>query len=769
MLKGKLSIALCTSVLIWGLVPNWGKLEPLEGVFAQDASPKATFPLPESVPDGTTVKIETSDSMQEIAESVQGGFIERYKNSAATVELQETDVAIKNLIDGKIDVAAIGRPLTKAEKDQGLIPVPVSRHKIAIIIGADNPLDANTVSLDIEKFAKMFRGEIKDWSEVEGPAGPVRFIDRPDNSDTRQAFPTYPVFEQAPFQTGATAEKVAEDTTDAVIEKLGKDGISYAIYDQVKGNPKVKILQMSKVLPDDERYPFSQPLYFVYKGPEASPGVQALLGYTTDAATQEAIEKARASQYATATPEASPTETPVASPTESPVAQAPVEQETRGGFPWWILLLPLLLLPLLFLRKGESSTEEAVVAPPPPPPAPLPPNRIILTPHNCRDAYAYWEVPEERKAELRRQGGENLKLRLYDVTDIDIDRQEPHSTQEFNCSETEPDLHVPIARDGRDYIAELGYVTDTGNWLSLVRSLPVRVPNCPTEAPLPVISAPTLVEDIPASRIILTPRSCRDVYAYWEVPEARKAQLKAQGGENLVLRVYDVTGIDIDQDTPHSVRHYDVLDSVTDYHVPIDQDDRDYIGEIGYLTADNRFLSLARSVHIRVPACPPEIIDAEEDTAISSFIDEDLFIPTVTSLSTDDDEMMSLFEDEDLFSPTVTPIGETSNYINLVSRSADEAYVSWRVSEGSKANLRQQGGETLILRLYDLTDLNEDGRPDSMWDHECTEFDNDRIIPLYQGDRNYMVELGYRTAEGRWLPLIQSDAVYIPPKDSDNQ
>ncbi|MGK7930054.1 MAG: DUF4912 domain-containing protein [Microcystaceae cyanobacterium] len=517
----------------------------------------------------------------------------------------------------------------------------------------------------------------------------------------------------------------------------------------------------------------------------------------------------------TPSPEETVSPSPDAEVTPSPEATTEttiVEEEEPAGFPWWIFLIPLLaILGFFLLRSGDSADSEAEEETPPPsstdetsaetdaspeittPPVteaeniePIPPSRLVLTARSCTEAYAYWEVPEAKKAEIKAQGGENILLRVYDVTGIDIEQQDPHSTAEYYFIESAVDYNVPIAQDDRDYIAELGYLTADNRFLTITRSLPVHIPPCPPEPPvtpeteeipeplpsLPVESPvsetiepeseviPDSETDNPPSRIILTARSCTEAYAYWEVPEAKKAEIKAQGGENMILRIYDVTDIDIEQQEPHSTAVYDVAESAVDYDIPITQDNRDYVAELGYLTTDNQFLTLVRSFHTRIPPCPPEEASGE---AMFPPVPP-LPIPPETE---EEDEILNIFEDESLFSsPEAEETTETLNFIHLVCRSADEAYVSWQVSEEDKANLQQKGGETLILRLYDLTDANADGQPDTMWDHECAETDNERVIPLYQGDRNYMAELGYRTSEGRWLSLVQSEAVYVPPKSS---
>ncbi len=102
--------------------------------------------------------------------------------------------------------------------------------------------------------------------------------------------------------------------------------------------------------------------------------------------------------------------------------------------------------------------------------------RIVLMPRDPQWAYAYWDVPNEHKMELRSQGGQQLAIRLYDATDINLATQAPHSVQEFPCDELAREWYLPIPVSDRDYIAEIGYRCADGRWLTLARSLPVHVP-----------------------------------------------------------------------------------------------------------------------------------------------------------------------------------------------------------------------------------------------------------------------------------------------------
>jgi hypothetical protein len=103
-------------------------------------------------------------------------------------------------------------------------------------------------------------------------------------------------------------------------------------------------------------------------------------------------------------------------------------------------------------------------------------SRIVLMPRDPQWAYTYWDIPNEHKEELRHQGGQQLALRIYDVTDINLEYQSPHSIQEYPCDELAREWYLPIPVSDRDYVVDIGYRCADGRWLVLARSAPVHVP-----------------------------------------------------------------------------------------------------------------------------------------------------------------------------------------------------------------------------------------------------------------------------------------------------
>ncbi|MEH2140098.1 DUF4912 domain-containing protein [Nostoc sp.] len=345
--------------------PMAARLLVLQPILAQSKPNSPAFTLPQTVQNGTTVRIDGSSSLGAINQSLKDNFEKQFSGTKVEVAANGTDTALKELLNGKIDIVAMGRGLTPAEKTQGLEQVRLRREKIAIVVGADNPFKG---SLTSRQFARIFRGQITNWSQLGGPPGKIRLIDRPTTSETRNTFRTYPAFKTAEFATGSNATQLTEENTAEIIKQLGKDGISYVLANQVSKLKDVRVLQLDKASPDDAKYPFSQPLVYVYKK-NPSLSIVDFLGFTLAPPGQQAIEQgitaeavaiaangsqpavppspiAQTTPAATASPSATASafgEQPFvapATPQNSPI----VNKET----PYW------LLLPLFFITVGGS-------------------------------------------------------------------------------------------------------------------------------------------------------------------------------------------------------------------------------------------------------------------------------------------------------------------------------------------------------------------------------------------------------------------------------
>jgi phosphate transport system substrate-binding protein len=260
---------------------------------AQSSTETPSFALPTEVPSGTTIRVDGSASMTRANEALKERFEKEYSGTNVELASNGTDDALKAVQEGKVDIAAIGRGLTPSEENQGLSQQRLRREKIAIVVGKDNPYKGDLTN---QQFTRIYRGEITDWSEIGGPSGKIRVIDRPELSDTRQAFRNYPLF-NGDLTTGSTATQLDSDDPAEVVKQLGDDGIGFVLANQVSKLDNVRVLSMHKTLPDNPKYPYSQPLVYVFKK-NPSVAVQNFVGFATAAPGKEAIEEAREQEAA---------------------------------------------------------------------------------------------------------------------------------------------------------------------------------------------------------------------------------------------------------------------------------------------------------------------------------------------------------------------------------------------------------------------------------------------------------------------------------------
>lgn len=114
------------------------------------------------------------------------------------------------------------------------------------------------------------------------------------------------------------------------------------------------------------------------------------------------------------------------------------------------------------------------------------------------------------------------------------------------------------------------------------------------------------------NRIAIMARDPNWAFAYWEVTlgSLRSARAKAGEGVNLTLRVYDVTGIDFNGKNALSSFDIGVYDRIGNWYIELGNPDRSFCVDLGLLTSQGSFTTIARSNVITTPRNKvSEIID----------------------------------------------------------------------------------------------------------------------------------------------------------------
>jgi phosphate transport system substrate-binding protein len=236
---------------------------------------------------GTTVSIDGSTSMVLINEALKAGFMQQYPGTQVNTAAVGSENGIQALLLGDIDVAASSRPLTAQEQANGLVAVPVTTDRMALVVGNDNPYRRG---LSTGQVAQIFQGQITNWSALGGPDATIRVINRPSVSGTHAAFREM-VLKGGDFGTTPNITTLDRDATTPLLQQLGTDGIGYATFSQVADQQTVRVVPVDGVTPEAANYPLQRPLYYVYKDAN-SPAVQAFLGFALSPQGQQAIAAA---------------------------------------------------------------------------------------------------------------------------------------------------------------------------------------------------------------------------------------------------------------------------------------------------------------------------------------------------------------------------------------------------------------------------------------------------------------------------------------------
>ena len=239
-----------------------------------------------------SVSTNGSTSMEKVIGALSEQFMADNSGVSVTYDPTGSGAGIEAAGNGSADIGLSSRALKDEEKAGGLTETIVALDGIAVIVNADNAVS----DLSVEQIAKLFTGEITDWSEVGGTAGKVSCIGREAGSGTRDGF------ESITKTTDACKLDQELTSTGGVIEAVAgnANAIGYASLSAVEGKDTVKTVTVGGVACTEEAvldgsYAIQRPFVLVTKADAAlSPAAQAFFGYATSAAANELIKAAGA-------------------------------------------------------------------------------------------------------------------------------------------------------------------------------------------------------------------------------------------------------------------------------------------------------------------------------------------------------------------------------------------------------------------------------------------------------------------------------------------
>lgn len=125
-----------------------------------------------------------STSMEKLCEAMSESFMEANPGVTVTVEYTGSGAGLESLASGSVNIGNASRALKDEEKANGSVENVVALDGIAVITDKGNAV----TDITSEDLAKIYTGEVANWSDVGGTDQPIIVIGREAGSGTRDAF-----------------------------------------------------------------------------------------------------------------------------------------------------------------------------------------------------------------------------------------------------------------------------------------------------------------------------------------------------------------------------------------------------------------------------------------------------------------------------------------------------------------------------------------------------------------------------------------------------
>lgn len=225
------------------------------------------------------ININGSDTMVNMGAALAEAFMNSHKGIEVVVTGGGSGTGIAALINGNAHIAQSSRAMRESEKSDArskgqLHEIIVGYDGLAVAVHPSNPVR----ELTLEQVAKIYRGEITNWSQVGGNDAAIVLLSRDTTSGTHVFFKEFVLQEDGKNKTAEFApQTMMMPSTQAIVDELGRsvNAIGYVGLGYLK--PGIQALAVratpdaSAILPSvesvqDKSYGLARPLYFYAVG-----------------------------------------------------------------------------------------------------------------------------------------------------------------------------------------------------------------------------------------------------------------------------------------------------------------------------------------------------------------------------------------------------------------------------------------------------------------------------------------------------------------------
>lgn len=269
---------MATSVILLASIVG---CSPSSSAVAPTAPPEA-HPTVNLTLSGATVALTVISAVQPAFETTQPGY--HLDVSIRSGAGSNAGATIQGVVDSKLDVAAISRPLTAEEKNPVLESAEFGEMGTAIFTHPG----VGVASLTPEQVQGIFAGTLTNWAEVGGPKLPIVVFARSEENASTSVMRKI-IFGKTAFAKQSQLVDKSEQLQVAVEGTPGAIGYGGWPGFLVKGTT-VHPIALNGVGPLDPGYPVTQPLVLCYRG-DNKERIQPLIDWLGSTAGQAALQK----------------------------------------------------------------------------------------------------------------------------------------------------------------------------------------------------------------------------------------------------------------------------------------------------------------------------------------------------------------------------------------------------------------------------------------------------------------------------------------------
>ncbi|MFR3289059.1 MAG: substrate-binding domain-containing protein [Lachnospiraceae bacterium] len=177
-MKKTLAIALAL-VCCLGLLAACGEpaSDPSEAPASEapaSEAPASEAPSSEPIELSGTIVVNGSTSMGDVINALTEGFNELHPDVQISYTGSGSSAGIEAALAGSCDLGLSSRELSDDELSQGAVANVIAKDGVAVVVNPENPV----TELTSEQIAKIFTGEITNWSELGGEDAEIAVFGR---------------------------------------------------------------------------------------------------------------------------------------------------------------------------------------------------------------------------------------------------------------------------------------------------------------------------------------------------------------------------------------------------------------------------------------------------------------------------------------------------------------------------------------------------------------------------------------------------------------